>query len=273
MNLLDVERIRQPIPGQPLAKLDHLEVFAEIESTNNYLLDQPAPPAGRFRVALAEHQTAGRGRRDRPWHSPRSSGLCMSMSYTFNRTPDSLPCVTLAIGIGVAQALEYLGVRGIGLKWPNDLVVRDGKLGGILTEVRPTRGKGTTVVSGIGINVDLQGLPGAAQITSQLGHVSDLATCVRNLPTRSAISAVLIEGLFNTLAEFDADGFGRFADTWEKFDWLRGQQVSIERPDRVTTGTCQGIDADGALIMKTANGQERILSGSVHLHDNSATNS
>ena len=263
ISLLDAESIQAPISGLLREQLDVLEVFGEIESTNSYLLDQPAPPPGRFRVALAEHQTAGRGRMDRQWHSPGSSGLCLSMAYTFGTRPQLLPCLTLAIGVGAVSALEKNGARGIGLKWPNDLVVSDGKLGGILTEVRPTSIDEVTIVTGIGLNYDFRGHPDAAGITSRLGHVSDLASCMQELPSRSAVSSALIEGVFNTLAEFEAEGFSRFAETWEKYDWLRGQRISVDLVDSRVTGICQGIEADGALILQTDIGRQRVMSGSV----------
>lgn len=262
-NLLDAERIRAPISGLLREQLDFLEVFADIESTNSYLLKQPAPPPGRFRVALAEHQTAGRGRMDKQWHSPRSSGLCLSMAYTFDLRPQLLPCLTLAIGVGIVRSLEKLDARGIGLKWPNDLVVRDGKLGGILTEVRSTSGDEVTIVTGIGINYDLRGFPDAAGITSPLGRVSDLASCMHELPSRSAVSTALIEGLFNTLAEFEAEGFSKFAEAWEMYDWLRGQQISVDLADSCVTGICHGIESDGALILQTDTGKQRVTSGSI----------
>lgn len=263
IGLLDAEGIRAPISGILLDHLDLLEVFAEIESTNSYLLDEPAPPPGRIRVALAERQTAGRGRMDRKWHSPGASGLCLSMAYTFHSTPKFLPCLALAIGVGVVRSLENLGARGIGLKWPNDLIFRDGKLGGILTEVRPACGNEATIVTGVGINHDLRGNPEAARITSRLGHVSDLASCMDELPSRSAVSSALIEGLFNTVAEFEAEGFSNFAEAWEKYDWLRGQRISVDLVDSRVTGVCQGIEADGALILQTENGRQRVTSGSV----------
>ena len=266
MTMLNAAKIRQPLSGTPGAQLDLLEVFAEIGSTNSYLLDSPAPLPGRFRVALAEHQTAGRGRMDRKWQSPPSSGLCLSMSYTFHEVPEYLPSVTLAIGVGVAEALGQMGIRGIGLKWPNDLVVRDGKLGGILTEIRSSQGKAVTVVIGVGINVDL-GRTGATEvIRPRLGYASDIASCIKEVPSRSVLSAVLIEKMFNTLAQFEADGLGPYFEAWERFDWLRGQRVSVEQPDGQASGVCRGIDVDGALILRTETGTERIVSGSVSLH-------
>lgn len=266
MNQLDAESIRGPMSSLSCGQLDALEVFPEIESTNSYLMAQAAPPPGRFRVALAEHQTAGRGSRERVWYSPPWTGLCLSMSYTFRDRPESLPCLTLAIGVGVAQVLEKLGVRGVGIKWPNDIVARNGKLGGILTEVRSVNGSTPTVVVGVGVNVDLSRSDVPAKIRSRIGHVTDLASCVRNLPSESALSALLIEGVFNTMAQFDADGFHDFFDAWPRFDWLRGQHVCIESDAGATDGICQGIENDGALILRGANGRTRVHTGSVQLH-------
>lgn len=266
MNFLDAESIRGPMSGLSREQLDTLEVFAEIESTNSYLMAEAAPPPGRFRVALAEHQTAGRGSRDRVWYSPPSTGLCLSMSYTFRDLPESLPCLTLAIGVGVAQVLEKLGVRGVGIKWPNDIVARNGKLGGILTEVRSMQGNTPTVVVGVGINVDLKRADTPAKIRSRIGHVTDLASCLNNVPSESDLSARLIEGIFNTIAQFDAEGFHDFFEAWPRFDWLRGQHVCIESDAGATDGICQGIENDGALILRGANGRTLVRTGSVQLH-------
>lgn len=260
---LDAGHIRKPISAPTHEQLDALEVFAEIESTNSYLMGQPAPMPGRFRVALAEHQTAGRGRMERQWHSPDSTGLCLSMCYTFARRPELLSCLTLAIGVGIVESLEKLGVHGVGLKWPNDLMVQDGKLGGILTEVKSGSENEITIVTGVGINYDLRNSLDARRIKSRLGHVSDLASCLQELPSRSTMSAALIEGIFNAFADFATDGFSNVFSAWEKHDWLRGQKISVEQADGHLNGVCQGIDNDGALILQTGAGRQRITSGSI----------
>jgi BirA family biotin operon repressor/biotin-[acetyl-CoA-carboxylase] ligase len=265
MVALDVEHIRQPISGVPRERLDILEVFAEIESTNSYLLDQACPPPGRFRVALAEHQTAGRGRLDRSWQSPRASGLCMSMSYTFATRPQQLPCLALAIGIGVARSLEKLGIRGIGLKWPNDIVACDGKVGGILTEVVPGQRTNLTVVVGIGLNVDFREAERDVSIRGKLGPATDLRCCAKILPDRASIAVTLIEQLFDTLCRFESDGFEPFVGAWYQYDWLRGQQVRVNTGNSFVIGHVQGIEKDGAIIIKTNEGLQSFYSGSVSL--------
>ncbi|MDH3440943.1 MAG: biotin--[acetyl-CoA-carboxylase] ligase [Gammaproteobacteria bacterium] len=265
MTLLDAEQIRAPIPQESRERLELLEVFAEIDSTNSHLLNQPAPQPGRFRVALAEHQTAGRGRRDKRWHSAGSSGLCLSMAYTFASPRLDLSAVTLAAGVGIAGALELQGTTGIGLKWPNDLVVRNGKLGGILTEVRRRPGGQATIVVGVGINIDLGGSGKTQNLSSSIGQVSDLASCGVKILSRSALSAALIEKLFDTLVEFEASGFAVFADAYDRHDWLKGRTISVDMSDGPVDGLSEGVDLDGALIIRTDAGLQRILSGSVRL--------
>jgi BirA family biotin operon repressor/biotin-[acetyl-CoA-carboxylase] ligase len=105
MSLLTTDSIAALTSEESRARLEILEVFPEIESTNSYLLEQPCPPPGRYRVAIADYQTAGRGRMNRSWHSPPSSGLCMSMAFTFTNMPENFPSLSLAIGIGVAQTM------------------------------------------------------------------------------------------------------------------------------------------------------------------------
>jgi len=266
MNMLTADSIRQPISGESRSHLDILEVFAEIESTNSYLLDQPCPPPGRYRVVIAEHQTAGRGRMDRTWYSPATSGLCLSLAFTFRSMPENFPSLSLAIGIGVAQALERFGIQGIGLKWPNDIVARDGKLGGVLSEVLPANAEGVTVVVGVGLNIDFEDTGAQSIIPTRIGRVVDLASCCDEVPSRAAMSAAVIECLFDTIVQFEAEGFEPFYEMWQQYDWLRGQQVQIETADGPVPGVVEGVDTDGALLLKTDDERRRFNSGTVILN-------
>jgi len=265
MNLLSAERIREAISGASRSRLDLLEVFSEIESTNSYLIEQPCPAHGRYRVALAEYQTAGRGRMDRRWQSPRSSGVCMSAAYTFSGMPANIPSLSLAIGIGIAQALQGIGVPDIGLKWPNDIFVRDAKICGILLEVAQRGAAGLTVVIGVGLNVDLG--DEAMSSAGPTGNITDLASCCDDLPSRSVIAAALIENVFSTLQSFAADGFARFHSTWIRYDWLRGKRIKVATTDGMLTGVADGIAADGALLLNSRNSVQHLISGSVMLDD------
>jgi BirA family biotin operon repressor/biotin-[acetyl-CoA-carboxylase] ligase len=155
MSRLDAEAIRASLGDHVLRRLERIEAFAAIESTNSYLMQEDPPAPGGFHVALTDNQTAGRGRHGRTWQSPPGAGLCLSVAYTFAAQPRNLSALTLAVGLGLIDALDRLGIGGIALKWPNDLIARDSNLGGILTESQALGGESGRVVSGVGRNVDL----------------------------------------------------------------------------------------------------------------------
>jgi BirA family biotin operon repressor/biotin-[acetyl-CoA-carboxylase] ligase len=265
MNQLTAGSICEFLKDETRSCLDALEVFGEIGSTNSYLLGETCPAPGRCRVALTENQTNGRGRRDRVWLSPRSSGLCLSMAFTFRAMPEEFPSLSLAIGIGIAQALERLGIHGIGLKWPNDIIARDGKLGGVLSEVHPARGSGTTVVAGVGINVDFNSSKQGREIATSIGGASDLASCCDELPSRPELAAGIIESLIDIMVRFDATGFSPFYEAWQRYDWLRGRAVTIETAEVTSAGIAEGVDTDGALLLNAGGDMRRVTSGSVIL--------
>jgi BirA family biotin operon repressor/biotin-[acetyl-CoA-carboxylase] ligase len=265
MSLLTTDSICEIMRYDSRDYLDSLEVFAEIESTNTYLIGQPCPAPGRYRVALTENQTAGRGRMDRRWYSPASTGLCMSMAYTFRSLPENIPSLSLAIGIGIAQALERFAIHDVSVKWPNDIVARGGKLGGVLSEISPANAAGVTVVVGIGLNLDFENTESEIDVAKRLGRAVDLASCCDELPSRSAISAALIESLFDTMVRFESDGFSPFHEMWQGYDWLRGQEVAIETAAGLGEGVVEGIDSDGALLLNANGDRQRFVSGSVVL--------
>jgi BirA family biotin operon repressor/biotin-[acetyl-CoA-carboxylase] ligase len=265
MSKLEASAIRQPLTSHAAAKLDQLNVFDAIASTNSYLLAVSAPSPGRFRVAIADHQTAGRGRRDRRWKTVPGAGLCLSFAYTFARMPDQLPALTLAIGVGVVAALRKLNIGDVSLKWPNDVVAPEGKLGGILTEVRSGAGKGVTVVTGIGLNVHIPEHMDI-RIESEWAHrAADLRSICAQLPARELLAGTIIDRLYETFPKFEAQGFAGFSDAWQQQDWLRGREITVDTPKEQVSGIAAGVDADGALLVDTKSGQVRIVSGSITL--------
>jgi BirA family transcriptional regulator, biotin operon repressor / biotin---[acetyl-CoA-carboxylase] ligase len=251
-------------------QLEALEVFGELGSTNSYLLTEAAPAASRFRVVIAENQTEGRGRLGRRWVSPPGSGLCLSVSYRFAETPPNLPSLALAVGAAVAAALRTMGADGVALKWPNDLVARDGKLGGILAEVRPEIGAGRTMIIGLGLNVDLPEAMPEAPAERWASRFVDLKECVGSLPSRPALAAGILQCLFAAVTRFERDGFAAFHAAWQDCDWLKGKTVSIPQGEEAVRGVACGIDSGGALLVETAQGTRRIVTGSVTVTDAAA---
>jgi len=263
---LDADAIRQSIDEATAARLASFNAFPKIESTNSYLMQQDGPPPGRIHVAVTDNQTMGRGRHGRTWKSPPGSGLCLSLAYTFGAPPANLPALTLAIGLGVIQALEYTGVGGVQLKWPNDLMADDGKLGGILTESQSRAAGTVTIVTGVGLNINLGDAPDLELESDSMRQVADLAGFANTLPEHNDLAARLIDSLCATFVDFETDGFDRYTRRWAERDWLLGRDLMIETPQRQVMGTGAGIADDGALLVSTGEDEVcRITSGSVVL--------
>ena len=262
MSKLDANAIRAAVDAPAADRLAAFEAFAEIESTNSHLMCSDAPAPGRLRVALTDNQTAGRGRHGRRWVSPAGSGLAMSLAYTYPQVPGELPALTLAIGLGVIDALEDVGVGGLQLKWPNDLMAGEAKLGGILTETQVQAGGTVTIVTGVGINVDL---PGQLDLGGErVGPVADIAALVSPLPSRNALAARLISRLCAVFIDYETAGFARLAERWSQCDWLRGRVLTVDTRDREIRGMAIGVQEDGALLVDTGAGEPyRVTSGTV----------
>jgi BirA family biotin operon repressor/biotin-[acetyl-CoA-carboxylase] ligase len=263
---LDAGAIRESLGEAAAARLSGFDAFAEIDSTNTYLMQRDGPQPGRFHVAATTNQTMGRGRHGRTWQSPPGSGLCLSLAYSFGVLPPNLSALTLAIGIGVIDALEEAGVGGVQLKWPNDLMADDGKLGGILTESQSRVSGAVTIVTGVGLNVDLGDFSNLELDKGSVRQVADLAGCTMIPPTHDDLAARLIDNLCATFVNFEADGFERYARRWVERDWLLGRDLVIDTQQRQVAGTGAGIAEDGALLVDTGEGGvHRITSGSVVL--------
>lgn len=270
---LDKVVIRNALRAALTQRLLALEVFAEIDSTNSYLIQQPGPAPGHFHVAATDNQTAGRGRHGRTWQSPPGSGLCLSLSYTYPPGPANLSPLTLAVGLQTIDTLRELGIGGLKLKWPNDLIAADRKLGGILTEARTQSDGGVTVVTGIGLNVDLGAQTDLAFGTDALGAI-DLKRHAVELPAWNELASGLINGLSQTLVDFETAGFASVIERWRSCDWLLGKNVTIDTPQSRIRGVGAGIAEDGALLIDTpSSGRCRIRSGTIVTSSVPETNS
>lgn len=269
MTTLDATLIRESLGPRAAACLERFEAFAEIDSTNTFLKNEAPPAHGNIHVAIADHQTAGRGRRERHWVSAPGDSLCLSMCYAFRRPPDNLPAVTLAIGVGVAQALKTIGVDGIGLKWPNDLMVGDRKLGGILTETQFRGAEEVSVVTGIGLNVArvekiaADSKSGTSDHPDWAPRAIGLASVLPEVPQREVLAGALISAMFDTFVAYDFEGIERFVEEFGEFDWLANKRVEVEGPSGTIEGIAKGIDAAGALLVEDESEVQKIISGSV----------
>jgi BirA family biotin operon repressor/biotin-[acetyl-CoA-carboxylase] ligase len=261
LDLLDADAIRDRLPQATAEKLRRLEVHESLASTSDRLLAADDLPPGRFDACLAEFQSAGRGRRGRSWVAPFASGLCLSVSWSFRDAPAMLGALSLAAGVAALRALRRFGFRQLSLKWPNDIVRGDAKLGGILIDLRGEAAGPAYVVAGLGINVRL---PRAAREQLAAGGVEaiDLAA-LGTPPARNELAAATIAELVQALVEFGARGMSAFAEEWQGADALAGRPVRVLHGGRQLEGLARGVDGDGALLLESDGVRRRIVSGEV----------
>jgi len=259
---LDASRIRAALPDDVNRRLRRLDVAWAVQSTNTMLFDRPNPAVGTSEALLAEFQSAGRGRRGRSWLAPPGGAICLSMSWTFPDMPRDLGALGLAIGVCVRRALAAHGVTDLRLKWPNDLLLGDRKLGGILIELRAESSGPACVVIGIGLNLSL-----GTQLLQQLEQMgvaaTDLASAGVGELSRNALAAELIACCVEGLLEFERGGLGPFVEEWRDADALLGRPIAVHCPDEVTRGIARGIDLTGALLVETPQGLKKFISGEV----------
>jgi BirA family biotin operon repressor/biotin-[acetyl-CoA-carboxylase] ligase len=264
VELLDARRIGAELGPQRLAQLRTLEFKFEVDSTNTRLLGKAPPPPGRADACMSELQHAGRGRRGRRWIAPFGAGVALSVAWTFSDGAGALAALSLGVGVAVARALARAGAQGVTLKWPNDIWLRDRKVGGVLIELRAEASGPAHVVIGIGLNVDL---PAAArrEIEASGVRVAAVADACDVPPSRNLVAGAILDELLSMLGQFEREGFAAFRDAWTALDGLNGRPARVLLGDTVISGTARGVDQEGALLLDTGDRVQRFVSGEASL--------
>lgn len=256
LQLLELERIAAAVDDDVAAPV-HLHW--ELDSTQDELARR-LPELRDLTVVLAERQTLGRGRRGRSWHSAPGLALTLSCLKRFAVGPAALSGLSIAMGVCVVQALQTLGVEGPRIKWPNDLVVDDAKLAGILIEIGGEYEGPCVARVGLGLNLRLP-----ADAHDRLGQAAtDLAAlCGGTPPERNRLAAQVIGQLRRGLLRFEREGLAAFAEDFGRLDALAGRPLTVQGAQGVEQGVGRGIDAQGALRVQTPTGLIVVHGGEV----------
>lgn len=222
--------------------------FDEIESTNTWVASQALEGAPEGLVAVADFQSRGRGRRDRPWEAaPRTSLLC-SVLLRPRVDLDDLQLGVAAVSLALRSALVRLcGVRP-DLKWPNDLLVGERKVGGVLSEVIATD-DGTALVVGFGVNLT-DAPPGATSVAAEAGVTL----------SAPALLDIVLEEIEPRRAQLEVrEGRESLREEYQRALVTLGRRVRVETAEEVHEGEARGVDARGRLVVEVA-GTERTFS-------------
>ena len=258
---LDTAAIQAALAQAASAPMPMPRVVWETDSTSSELLRAAGTGAPDLSTCLAEQQRSGRGRRGRSWRTPLGGGLALSLLKRFERGMASLAGLSLVAGVATCEALADAGVPGVGLKWPNDIVAGDAKLGGILVELGGDALGPCHAVIGIGLNLRVPD-PVFAGIDQPC---TDLARVAAVVPSRNALAAAVLARLAAALGRFDREGFAPFVPAFDALDVLKQRPVRVTRagtPD-ARDGIALGVDARGALRVRFDDGERGIDSGEV----------
>ena len=248
-DILTPDMLKQRLKGSLFGK--RIFHFFRTDSTNRVALELGHAGEPEGALVLAEEQTAGRGRGGRAWHSERATGIYVTLLLRPKLAPVQAPLLTMMAGLSAHSAVQALTGLEVDLKWPNDLLVRGRKLGGILTEMHAEPGQIRFVIVGIGLNVNQQKFP---------GELANLATSLR---AETGKPQSRMELLVRLLHEFESD-YNRFlregvATVVARFEsvssYARGKRVRVTNGTESYVGTTAGLGPEGLLQVERDGGQ------------------
>ena len=240
--------------GDAIERTHEVRWFDSLDSTNRYLLDEARRGAPEGLVAVADYQTAGRGRRDRGWVAPPGASLLVSVLLRPSLAPERTPLVAMVCGVAMADAVAHVAGFTPGLKWPNDLVVGDRKLAGILAEA-----DGDAVVVGAGVNVEWRDFP---------PELAESATACNLEAGRPVDRRDLLDSFLAELDHRYPDLPGVVAEYRTRLATL-GRRVRVERSDGDLVGRAVGVGDTGELRIEDEHGHaaDVRVGDVIHLRD------
>jgi BirA family biotin operon repressor/biotin-[acetyl-CoA-carboxylase] ligase len=222
--------------------------YESIGSTNDEAKELAVEGAPEGTIVIAEQQTAGRGRHGRQWLAPASTSLLVSCILRPSLSPADLPLLLMASALAMAQAIEESTGLLVNLKWPNDILLRDRKAGGILIETGLSGESVDYAVIGLGLNVNLD-----------FAGIPELADTAISISTELGKSASRLQILQAFLRHMEREylllqGGASPASRWEGRLSQLGQQVEVDTPWGREIGRIEGVDADGTLVLLRTDG-------------------
>lgn len=241
----------------------HLTILGSATSTNTLLMRQMPEGSPSGSVLAAEWQSGGRGRRGRAWHSGLGNALTFSLLWRFECGLGALAGLSLAVGITLIRALRALGITGAALKWPNDVLDKNGaKLAGVLIEAQGDMLGPSAVVIGIGLNLKMP-----QSILRQIDRpAAGLADFCPAMPDRNHLFAAILLELGKILREFGTHGFDALHAEWESYHAMQDRPVRLTLADGShLSGIARGVTDEGALLLETNGGVQIFHAGEISL--------
>lgn len=269
LELIDRASLLKEINGKKISSLQHLDILLSVDSTNNLVLRKLQEASlilepGKVYICLAEQQTAGKGRRGRQWLSPFGCNMYFSLVKEFDSGAVGLEGLSLVVAIAVIRALGKCGINGLTVKWPNDVLWQNRKLGGILLEMTGDVAGICQVVIGIGLNINA-----SSEQMQELDQPWVNVETIAGAPVgRNRIIGQVIGQLLEILQQFEKKGFAGFREEWERLDAFRDCQIEVSNAggdQQRISGISRGVADNGALLLETEQGMRLFNGGEVSM--------
>jgi len=251
------QRLNTHLLGRPCIVLD------TVDSTNSEAMRRAGAGAPEGLIVLTDTQTAGRGRLQRRWHAWPEHTLTMSVLLRPPLTPEKIPQISLLTAVALYDALSPLA-SDIRIKWPNDILYHGRKMAGILIEMRAEPGRVQAVVVGMGINVSA---PGKGWPEDIRNTATDLSTASGRAVSRMEIAVRILESMERHYLNYLRDGFAPVREAWWQAHAACGKPVRVHDGLHYIEGMAEALDEDGALLLRTHSGLQRIIAGDLELID------
>lgn len=238
-----------------------LVYFEKVDSTNNVAKKLADKGAVEGTVVVAEEQTGGRGRLDRKFISPFAQGLWFSIILRPQFPPMEVSKMTLVAAVALTKAMRKLGLIHCGIKWPNDILVHDKKVVGILTELNASVEKINYLVMGIGINTTL----GKKDLPKELKKTTTSFEMEGVVVNRNELFIEVLNQLEHYYDIVQEHGFAPVLDEWKTLSCMLGRVVEVTEANRSYQGKATDIDENGNLMVDTGRSVEHVLAGDVHV--------
>ena len=233
----------------------------KVDSTNNVAKKLAEEGAEEGTIVLAEEQSGGRGRLERSFLSPFAQGVWFSLILRPTFLPMEVSKMTLLAAVALTKALHKMGLVECGIKWPNDILVNDRKVVGILTELNASMERINYLVMGIGINTSLT----KKELPKDLRKTVTSFT-IENVPVhRQALLQEVLLQLERYYEIAETEGFKPILAEWKVLSMMMGKEVEVSEPGRSFTGKAVDLDDSGNLIVETEAGRETVLAGDVRV--------
>ncbi|MEH7642638.1 biotin--[acetyl-CoA-carboxylase] ligase, partial [Bacillus pumilus] len=240
----------------------HIYFQKEVASTQLIAHDLVNEGAPHGTLVVSDHQTNGKGRLQRMWHSPNGTGIWMSLILRPEIPLHKAPQMTLLASVAIAEAIAEQTGLSPSIKWPNDILLNGKKVVGILTELKAEADQVHAVIIGPGINVNQT----ADDFPDEL---KDVATSLRMELNEKVDRAALIQQIMSTFekryADYMKQGFAPIKQLWESFAMTIGQHIVARTVNGQYTGKALGINEEGVLLLETEEGIQKIYSADIEI--------